>query len=134
MMDICPNGCKGHIPPIKAGEDLQYCKATNNTVDLKEIIEASDESEMKEGNVQMRVIITEIKALRTILNEEIRQRLHLITDVGNVRREHLTQWERIIRIEKHIHYLWKKLARVQKSNDNVTTEPQSSRKNTNDPL
>lgn len=105
MLDQCPNGCKEHVPRLKMREHLKLCKATP---EVEHGIELA-EDELEEGNVQMRIIVTEIKTFRTILNEEIRQRLHLITDMGNVRRQHLAQWERINRIEKHIHCLWKRV-------------------------
>lgn len=36
---------------------------------------------------RVQVIENEINTLRSVLNEEIRQRLHLITDVGNLRKQ-----------------------------------------------
>lgn len=105
MLDQCPNGCGEHVPRLKIREHLKQCKAASEVEHSIDIAE----DELGEGNVQMRIIVTEIKTFRTILNEEIRQRLHLITDVGNVRRQHLAQWERINKIEKHIQCLWKKV-------------------------
>lgn len=36
---------------------------------------------------RVQVVENEINTLRSVLNEEIRQRLHLITDVGNLRKQ-----------------------------------------------
>lgn len=123
MMDICPNGCKEYIPRMKLRDHLKHCKASIEAEPNRDLID----DHLDEGNVQLRIIITEIKTFRTILNEEIRQRLHLITDVGNVRRQHLEQWERIKRIEKHIHCLWKKIDKDRDKRSSLNSA--TSRKN-----
>ncbi|XP_037936261.1 TNF receptor-associated factor 3-like isoform X2 [Teleopsis dalmanni] len=42
---------------------------------------------------RMQVLEQDVSALRSVLNEEIRQRLHLITDVGNLRKQNQIQDE-----------------------------------------
>jgi len=47
---------------------------------------------------RVQVVEQEIGTLRSVLNEEIRQRLHLITDVGNLRKQNQIndEWSRNI--------------------------------------
>lgn len=44
---------------------------------------------------RVQVVENEINTLRSVLNEEIRQRLHLITDVGNLRKQNqvIDDWQ-----------------------------------------
>lgn len=73
ILDKCPTpGCVAYIQRKELETHLKYCppkaaKQNGNIVDLH-------------------VVLEDVAALRKTLNEEIRQRLHLITDVGTLRR------------------------------------------------
>lgn len=45
---------------------------------------------------RLQVLEQDVGAIRSVLNEEIRQRLHLITDVGNIRKQNqvVDDWTR----------------------------------------
>lgn len=59
---------------------------------------------------RVQVVENEINTLRSVLNEEIRQRLHLITDVGNLRKQNQIHDEWSHSTEETIKHLNKRLA------------------------
>lgn len=58
---------------------------------------------------RVQVVENEINTLRSVLNEEIRQRLHLITDVGNLRKQNQIYDEWTHTTEENIKSLQKRL-------------------------
>lgn len=63
--------------------------------------------EMAEQRIQ--TLENDINTLRTVLNEEIRQRLHLITDLGNVRKQNQLQDEMSHSVQESLKHLQNRL-------------------------
>lgn len=58
-------------------------------VNMRTLSSSSISNGLEGGAMESRIEMLEqdISALRSVLNEEIRQRLHLITDVGSLRKQ-----------------------------------------------
>ncbi|XP_067636592.1 TNF receptor-associated factor 3 [Eurosta solidaginis] len=82
VLEQCPNGCNAFMPRIRMRTHLKECPRSKAQQSHSNSLERLDQF------VDNRVtqIEKDLSALRSVLNEEIGQRLHLITDVGNLRK------------------------------------------------
>ncbi|XP_030379329.1 TNF receptor-associated factor 3 [Scaptodrosophila lebanonensis] len=94
VLEECPNTCNVFIPRIRMRAHLKECPRSKQHVNHR----LSANIERLEHSVDHRVQVLEqdIGMIRSVLNEEIRQRLHLITDVGNIRKQNqvVEDWTR----------------------------------------
>ncbi|XP_055913416.1 TNF receptor-associated factor 3 [Eupeodes corollae] len=85
VLEPCPNGCSAYIQRKKMRSHLRDCPK----VSMRTLSSSSISNGLEGGAMESRIEMLEqdISALRSVLNEEIRQRLHLITDVGSLRKQ-----------------------------------------------
>ncbi|XP_017109356.2 TNF receptor-associated factor 3 isoform X1 [Drosophila bipectinata] len=93
VLEECSNGCQAFIPRVRMRMHLKECpryKQLQNQC-------GSVIMDHQEHSVhRLQVLQQDVGAIRSVLNEEIRQRLHLITDVGNIRKQNqvVEDWTR----------------------------------------
>ncbi|XP_055845788.1 TNF receptor-associated factor 5 [Episyrphus balteatus] len=80
VLEPCPNGCSAYIQRKKMRSHLRDCPKLNMRTLTSNGLDGTMESRIE-------MLEQDISALRSVLNEEIRQRLHLITDVGSLRKQ-----------------------------------------------
>lgn len=71
MLEQCPNTCNVFVPRIRMRAHLKECPRNKRR-------SASLERVDQQVDHRVQVVENEINTLRSVLNEEIRQRLHLI--------------------------------------------------------
>lgn len=82
VLEKCPNDCSAFFQRIKMRSHLMECPKTSPDQN-----EASDDIPQKDDyEYRLSIIDQDLNKMRSVLNEEIRQRLHLITDVGSLRK------------------------------------------------
>lgn len=106
-MEQCPNSCNAFIPRIRLRSHLKECPRAKQRLSSGNSMERLDQHQLDHHRLQ--VIEQDIGALRSVLNEEIRQRLHLITDVGNLRKQNQIADEWTLRTEGILENLKKRL-------------------------
>lgn len=95
VLEECPNGCNVFVPRIRMRSHLKECPRSKQQ--LQQRLSASMERlDQQLEPHRMQVLEQDIATIRSVLNEEIRQRLHLITDVGNIRKHNqvVEDWTR----------------------------------------
>ncbi|XP_013098657.2 TNF receptor-associated factor 3 [Stomoxys calcitrans] len=88
VLEQCPNTCNVFVPRIRMRAHLKECpRNKRRSTSLERVDHQID--------TRVQVLENEINTLRSVLNEEIRQRLHLITDVGNLRKQNqiIDDWQ-----------------------------------------
>ncbi|XP_017869128.1 PREDICTED: TNF receptor-associated factor 3 [Drosophila arizonae] len=95
VLEECPNSCNVFIPRIRMRSHLKECQRGKHQQKMQRLT-ASMECLDQFADHRVQVLEQDISTIRSVLNEEIRQRLHLITDVGNIRKHnHLVEnWTR----------------------------------------
>ncbi|EDW65624.2 TNF receptor-associated factor 3 [Drosophila virilis] len=83
VLEECPNSCNVFIPRIRMRSHLKECPRSKQHLQR---MSASMERLDQHADHRVQVLEQDITTIRSVLNEEIRQRLHLITDVGNIRK------------------------------------------------
>uniref|UniRef100_A0A1I8M3S8 Uncharacterized protein n=1 Tax=Musca domestica TaxID=7370 RepID=A0A1I8M3S8_MUSDO len=88
VLEQCPNTCNVFVPRIRMRAHLKECPRNKRR-------SASADRVDQQVDYRVQVVENEINTLRSVLNEEIRQRLHLITDVGNLRKQNqvIDDWQ-----------------------------------------
>lgn len=85
VLEKCPNNCSAFVQRVKIRSHLLECPIRSKT-SLNQN-EASDDIPPKDDyEYKLNIIDQDLNNMRSVLNEEIRQRLHLITDVGSLRK------------------------------------------------
>ncbi|KAH8303714.1 hypothetical protein KR018_001972 [Drosophila ironensis] len=94
VLEECPNGCQAFIPRIRMRSHLKECP--RNVKRASGVGGGSMEHLEPHTDTRLQVLEQDVNAIRSVLNEEIRQRLHLITDVGNIRKQNqvVEDWTR----------------------------------------
>ncbi|XP_004520905.1 TNF receptor-associated factor 3 [Ceratitis capitata] len=82
VLEQCPNNCNAFVPRIRMRTHLKECPRARSQQPQSNSLERLDQF-MDNRLTQFE---KDLSALRSVLNEEIGQRLHLITDVGNLRK------------------------------------------------
>ncbi|KPU75284.1 uncharacterized protein Dana_GF19567, isoform B [Drosophila ananassae] len=93
VLEECSNGCQAFIPRIRMRSHLKECPRSKQLQNQR----GSVTMDHQEHSVhRLQVLEQDVGAIRSVLNEEIRQRLHLITDVGNIRKQNqvVDDWTR----------------------------------------
>uniref|UniRef100_A0A6P4F2J1 TNF receptor-associated factor 3 isoform X1 n=4 Tax=Drosophila rhopaloa TaxID=1041015 RepID=A0A6P4F2J1_DRORH len=96
VLEECPNGCQAFIPRIRMRSHLKECPRTNLQGPNGQRMSVSMDRLDRQSDQRLLVIEQDVGTIRSVLNEEIRQRLHLITDVGNIRKQNqvVDDWTR----------------------------------------
>ncbi|XP_052849944.1 TNF receptor-associated factor 3 isoform X1 [Drosophila gunungcola] len=96
VLEECPNGCQAFIPRIRMRSHLKECPRTNLQSLNGQRMSVSMDRLDRQSDQRLLVIEQDVGTIRSVLNEEIRQRLHLITDVGNIRKQNqvVEDWTR----------------------------------------
>ncbi|TDG39576.1 hypothetical protein AWZ03_014002 [Drosophila navojoa] len=96
VLEQCPNSCNVFIPRIRMRSHLKECQRGNHQQKMQRLT-ASMERLDQFADHRVQVLEQDISTIRSVLNEEIRQRLHLITDVGNIRKNNhvVEDWTRV---------------------------------------
>ncbi|XP_065362803.1 TNF receptor-associated factor 3 [Calliphora vicina] len=102
VLEQCPNTCNVFVPRIRMRAHLKECPRNKRR-------SASLERVDQQVDHRVQVVENEINTLRSVLNEEIRQRLHLITDVGNLRKQNQIHDEWSHTTEENIKSMQKQL-------------------------
>lgn len=81
VLEKCPHSCSSYVPRKRMNSHLKTCPKVRSGA-------TNGETKPDLSEYENRILILEqdISALRSVLNEEIKQRLHLITDVGSLRK------------------------------------------------
>ncbi|KRG07576.1 TNF receptor-associated factor 3 isoform X1 [Drosophila mojavensis] len=95
VLEECPNSCNVFIPRIRMRSHLKECQRGKHQQKMQRLT-ASMERLDQFADHRVQVLEQDISTIRSVLNEEIRQRLHLITDVGNIRKHNnvVEDWTR----------------------------------------
>ncbi|KAH8336627.1 hypothetical protein KR074_004133 [Drosophila pseudoananassae] len=93
VLEECSNGCQAFIPRIRMRMHLKECPRSKQLQNQRGSV-IMDHQEHSDHHLQ--VLQQDVGAIRSVLNEEIKQRLHLITDVGNIRKQNqvVKDWTR----------------------------------------
>uniref|UniRef100_A0A1A9V0H3 MATH domain-containing protein n=1 Tax=Glossina austeni TaxID=7395 RepID=A0A1A9V0H3_GLOAU len=102
VLEQCPNTCKVFLPRLRMRAHLKECPHAKYRSSSCENLD-----EMAEQRIQ--TLENDINTLRNVLNEEIRQRLHLITDLGNVRKQNQLQDEMSHSVQESLKHLQNRL-------------------------
>ncbi|KAH8366521.1 hypothetical protein KR084_000120 [Drosophila pseudotakahashii] len=102
VLEECPNGCQAFIPRIRMRSHQKECPRTSqqnqnqNQNHVSNRMSVSMDRLDRQSDQRLLVIEQDVGTIRSVLNEEIRQRLHLITDVGNIRKQNqvVEDWTR----------------------------------------
>ncbi|ALC49159.1 Traf-like [Drosophila busckii] len=98
VLEECPNSCHVFIPRIRMRSHLKECPRSKQSQQQQQSQRLSVSMERLDQHSDHRVPVLEqdVSTIRSVLNEEIRQRLHLITDVGNIRKQNqvVEDWTR----------------------------------------
>ncbi|EDW29911.1 GL15839 [Drosophila persimilis] len=94
VLEECPNSCQVFIPRIRMRSHLKECPRSKNLNNQR--LSVSMDRLDQQPDHRLQVLEQDISTIRSVLNEEIRQRLHLITDVGNIRKQNqvVEDWTR----------------------------------------
>ncbi|EDW00130.1 TNF receptor-associated factor 3 [Drosophila grimshawi] len=94
VLEECPNSCNVFIPRIRMRSHLKECPRSKHQ--QMQRLSVSMERLDQHADHRVQVLEQDIATIRSVLNEEIRQRLHLITDVGNIRKHNqvVEDWTR----------------------------------------
>ncbi|SPP88764.1 TNF receptor-associated factor 3 [Drosophila guanche] len=94
VLEECPNSCQVFIPRIRMRSHLKECPRSKNLHNQR--LSVSMDRLDQQSDHRLQVLEQDISTIRSVLNEEIRQRLHLITDVGNIRKQNqvVEDWTR----------------------------------------
>lgn len=96
VLEQCPNSCNAYVARIRMRAHVKECPRGKNRkhngsterLSSTDRLGSTEHLDQQHRPVErLSVLEHDIEALRTVLNEEIRQRLHLITDVGNLRKQ-----------------------------------------------
>ncbi|XP_018795562.1 PREDICTED: TNF receptor-associated factor 3 isoform X1 [Bactrocera latifrons] len=82
VLEQCPNSCNAFVPRIRMRTHLKECPRAKAQPQQSNSLERLDQ--FMDNRINQ--LEKDLSALRSVLNEEIGQRLHLITDVGNLRK------------------------------------------------
>ncbi|XP_022208731.1 TNF receptor-associated factor 3 [Drosophila obscura] len=95
VLEECPNSCQVFIPRIRMRSHLKECPRSKNLHNQRLSV-SMDRLDQQQSDHRLQVLEQDISTIRSVLNEEIRQRLHLITDVGNIRKQNqvVEDWTR----------------------------------------
>ncbi|XP_002071282.2 TNF receptor-associated factor 3 [Drosophila willistoni] len=93
VLEECPNSCQAFIPRIRMRSHLKECP--RNKQHSQRMSVSMDRLD-QHADHRLQVLEQDVNTIRSVLNEEIRQRLHLITDVGNIRKQNqvVEEWTR----------------------------------------
>jgi len=96
VLEECPNGCQAFIPRIRMRSHLKECPRNQHNLSNQQRMSVSMDRLDRQSDQRLLVIEQDVGTIRSVLNEEIRQRLHLITDVGNIRKQNqvVEDWTR----------------------------------------
>ncbi|XP_065724238.2 putative leucine-rich repeat-containing protein DDB_G0290503 isoform X6 [Drosophila suzukii] len=97
VLEECPNGCQAFIPRIRMRSHQKECPRINQqNQNVNNRMSVSMDRLDRQSDQRLLVIEQDVGTIRSVLNEEIRQRLHLITDVGNIRKQNqvVEDWTR----------------------------------------
>ncbi|KAH8303978.1 hypothetical protein KR044_012570 [Drosophila immigrans] len=96
VLEECPNSCHVFIPRIRMRSHLKECPRNKPQQAQQPRLSVSMERLDQHADHRVQVLEQDITTIRSVLNEEIRQRLHLITDVGNIRKHNqvVEDWTR----------------------------------------
>ncbi|KAH8418902.1 hypothetical protein KR222_003801 [Zaprionus bogoriensis] len=101
VLEECPNSCHVFIPRIRMRSHLKECPRSKQLQSqLQRMSVSMERLDQQHSSVsdpsRVQVLEQDIATIRSVLNEEIRQRLHLITDVGNIRKHNqiVEDWTR----------------------------------------
>uniref|UniRef100_A0A1L8DKX6 Putative tnf receptor-associated factor 3 isoform x1 n=1 Tax=Nyssomyia neivai TaxID=330878 RepID=A0A1L8DKX6_9DIPT len=81
VLESCPNSCLSYVPRQHLEAHLKNCPKSGGRVDRGSYGQSINDMENR-----LMVLEQDIQTFRSALNEEIRQRLHLITDIGALKR------------------------------------------------
>lgn len=81
VLEKCPHSCSSYVPRKRMRSHLKDCPKVR-----KKVENGLENIDLREHENRMLVLEQDMSALRSVLNEEIKQRLHLITDVGSLRK------------------------------------------------
>lgn len=97
MLEQCPNSCNAYVQRRRIETHLRECpKSPTTSLELYSIPETNgvtngDGDESYHNRISL--LEQDIRSLRSILNEEIRQRHRLISDVGGLRKHNVVSDE-----------------------------------------
>ncbi|KAH8385227.1 hypothetical protein KR200_011151 [Drosophila serrata] len=97
VLEECPKGCLAFIPRIRMRSHLKECPRAKQQLSNGQRLSASmDRLDQQQSDHRLQALEQDVGTIRSVLNEEIRQRLHLITDVGNIRKQNqvVEDWNR----------------------------------------
>ncbi|KAH8409042.1 hypothetical protein KR009_005622 [Drosophila setifemur] len=94
VLEECPNGCLAFIPRIRMRSHLKECPRSKHLQNQR--MSVSMDRLDQQSDQRLQVLEQDVSTIRSVLNEEIRQRLHLITDVGSIRKQNqvVEDWTR----------------------------------------
>lgn len=101
VLEECPNSCNVFVPRIRMRSHLKECPRSKQQQQQQRLSVSMERLDQPQHLVahdphRVQVLEQDIATIRSVLNEEIRQRLHLITDVGNIRKHNqvVEDWTR----------------------------------------
>ncbi|KAH8287608.1 hypothetical protein KR054_010751 [Drosophila jambulina] len=98
VLEECPKGCLAFIPRIRMRSHLKECPRAKQQQLLngQRLSASMDRLDQQQSDHRLQALEQDVATIRSVLNEEIRQRLHLITDVGNIRKQNqvVEDWNR----------------------------------------
>ncbi|KAH8304507.1 hypothetical protein KR059_011392 [Drosophila kikkawai] len=99
VLEECPKGCLAFIPRIRMRSHLKECpraKQQQQLLNGQRLSASMDRLDQQQSDHRLQALEQDVGTIRSVLNEEIRQRLHLITDVGNIRKQNqvVEDWNR----------------------------------------
>ncbi|XP_055371368.1 TNF receptor-associated factor 5 [Condylostylus longicornis] len=86
VLEKCPQSCEVYVQRKRMRNHLRECPKVIKRNSSTNISTNENQNETTEFINRISVLEQDINALRSVLNEEIKQRLHLITDVGSLRK------------------------------------------------